>query len=92
MEHLQFPVEFTPFTESDVTQKIGESLGCLGYDNAVPEGIYTVRLTSDSQRWATDAGSSGVECRPDAASGYFAYRDRNALRRAGTYGFHVGDG
>ena len=39
------PVAFTPFTESDVTQKIGETL--IVWDTtAVPEGIYTVRLTA----------------------------------------------
>ncbi|MCY3551196.1 MAG: S8 family serine peptidase [Candidatus Poribacteria bacterium] len=39
------PVEFTPFTQSDVTQKIGETL--IVWDTtAVPEGIYTVRLTA----------------------------------------------
>ena len=39
------PVEFTPFTESDVTQKIGETL-VVWDTTAVPEGIYTVRLTA----------------------------------------------
>ena len=39
------PVEFTPFTESSVTQKIGETL-VVWDTTAVPEGIYTVRLTT----------------------------------------------
>ena len=38
------PLEFTPFTESDVTQKIGEVLAVWD-TTTVPEGIYTVRLT-----------------------------------------------
>lgn len=39
------PVEFTSFTEPDVTQKIGEVLAVWD-TTVVPEGIYTVRLTA----------------------------------------------
>ena len=39
------PTEFTPFTQSSSTQKIGETLAV--WDTiTVPEGIYTVRLTT----------------------------------------------
>ena len=39
------PVEFTPFTQSSSTQKIGETLAVWD-TTTVPEGIYTVRLTA----------------------------------------------
>ena len=39
------PTEFTPFTQSSRTQKIGETLA-IWDTTMVPEGIYTVRLTT----------------------------------------------
>ena len=39
------PTEFTPFTQSSSTQKIGETLAVWD-TTMVPEGIYTVRLTA----------------------------------------------
>ena len=39
------PTEFTPFTEPSVVQKIGEPLAVWD-TTTVPEGIYTVRLTT----------------------------------------------
>ncbi len=39
------PTEFTPFTEPSVAQKIGETLAVWD-TTTVPEGIYTVRLTT----------------------------------------------
>ena len=39
------PTEFTPFTQSSSAQKIGETLAVWD-TTTVPEGIYTVRLTS----------------------------------------------
>ena len=39
------PTEFTPFTQSSSTQKIGETLAVWD-TTTVPEGIYTVRLTT----------------------------------------------
>ena len=39
------PTEFTPFTQSSSTQKIGETLAVWD-TTTVPEGIYTVRLTA----------------------------------------------
>ena len=39
------PTEFTPFTQSSSTQKIGETLAVWD-TTMVPEGIYTVRLTT----------------------------------------------
>ena len=42
------PTEFTPFTQPSVTQKIGETLAVWD-TTTVPEGIYTVRLTTTSR-------------------------------------------
>ncbi len=39
------PTEFTPFTQPSVAQKIGETLAVWD-TTSVPEGIYTVRLTT----------------------------------------------
>ena len=39
------PIEFTPFTQSSITQKIDETLAVWD-TTTVPEGIYTVRLTT----------------------------------------------
>ena len=39
------PTEFTPFTQPSITQKIGETLA-IWETTTVPEGIYTVRLTT----------------------------------------------
>ena len=42
------PAEFTPFTQPSVAQKIGETLAVWD-TTTVPEGIYTVRLTTTAR-------------------------------------------
>ena len=73
------PVEFTPFTESDITQKIGGDLGGLGYDNRSRRNLHPPP-NSNSHRRTTDTRPSCVEYRPNTASSYLPYRNRNALR------------
>ena len=84
------PVEFTPFTQSSSTQKIGETLAVWD-TTTVPEGIYTVRFNSNSHGWATSARPSRVECRPDTPSNYLPYRNGHTLRRATPYDFYMGN-